>query len=448
MTSPLKLIPLLLAWSGIVAALARYSPGRRILLMMICASSFAGGVAGGYLLLTLFKGEIAYGAVKVAAGACFICLWVVSLTAFYRVTGSGGQSTPSEHEEPYVFTVTGLALLAGILAGAICVCRLAPQGAGAPLLPLIVLVVAGVLLAGYVIGVERFVPGTVAMTGETIFALVVSLLLFASSFSLQLDLFSPLSMKVMKFIHDFVHQFFESMLVPDHLFFRRDAWEYIGYLFGSGVGFWGGLLIWFAPVILICSAIRLERLPTVSHIRQGAQRRKLLAAFIRERRCRLIVPCFAMLILGAAVYNSRFPSIEYWDPKPISVTMNASGEIFIPKKGEIDLEDGKLHKYLIKHRGREARFMILSAPDGHLTVTLDACAICKPDGYGQAEGAVLCYYCKTLIPLETVGKPGGCNPVPVPLNAGADGVTLDAMTILNRWSETVTTTSRIKGGGK
>jgi hypothetical protein len=126
--------------------------------------------------------------------------------------------------------------------------------------------------------------------------------------------------------------------------------------------------------------------------------------------------------------------------------MNASGLIVIPKKGEIDLEDGKLHKYQIRHRGREARFMILSAPDGHLTVTLDACAICKPDGYGQAQGAVLCYYCKTLIPLETVGKPGGCNPVPVPFEIGANGVTLDAMTILNRWSETVTTTSRIKVG--
>ena len=448
MMSALKLMPLLLAWGGIVAALARYFPARRTWLLISCASSFVGGLAGGNLLLTLFKGEIASGAVKSLVGMCFLCLWVVALAAFYRVTGSGGQSIPGERKKPYMSVASGAASLAGLLAGAICVCRLAPQGAGVPLLPLFVLGVAGALLAAVAIGVERFVPADITVTGESLLALIVSLLLFASSFSLQLDLFSPLSMKVMKFIHDFVHQFFESMLMPDHLFFRRDVWEYIGYLFGSSVGFWGALLIWFAPVILICAAIRLERLPSVVHIRQGAQRRKLLAAFIRERRCRLTVPCFAMLILGVAVYNSRFPRVEYWDPKPVAVAMNASGEIVIPKKAEIDLEDGKLHKYLFKQGGREARFMILSTPDGHLTVTLDACAICKPDGYGQAEGAVICYYCKTLIPLETVGKPGGCNPVPVPFKVGADRVSIDAMTILNRWSETVTTTSRIKGGGK
>src|SRR6185369_15694853 len=442
--SALKLIPLLLAWCGIVAPLARYCPARRTLLMISCASSFAGGAAGGNLLLTIFNGEIAYSVVKALAGACFLCLWVVALAAFYRVTGSGGQGTPVEHEKAYVFTATALALPAGLLAGAICVCRLAPQGVA----PLFVLGVAGILLTAVAIGIERFVPADITMTGEALLVLIVSLLLFASSFTLQLDLFSPLSMKVMKFIHDFVHQFFESMLVPDHLFFRRDVWEYIGYLFGSGVGFWGGLLIWFAPVILIGAAIRLERLPSVSHIRQGAQRRKLLAAFIGERRCRLIAPCMAVLILGAAVYNSLFPRVEYWDPKPVAVVVNASGAILIPKKGEINLEDGKLHKYLLKQGGREARFMILSTPDGRLMVTLDACAICKPEGYGQAEGAVICYYCKTLIPLETVGKPGGCNPVPVPFKVGADRVSIDAMTILNRWSETVTTTSRIKGGGK
>jgi len=447
MISALKLMPVLLAWSGIAAALVRHVSGRRSVLAISCASGFIGGVAGGNLLLTLSKGEIVSSTVKSLTGTCFLCLWVVALAAFYRVTGSGGQGAPGEREKPYAFTVSCSALLAGLLAGAICVCRLAPQG-GAPLLSLFVLGTAGVLLAVAAIGIEQYVPADITVTGEALLALVVSLLLFASSFTLQLDLFSPLSMKVMKFVHDFVHQFFESMLVPDHLFFRSDAWEYIGYLFGSGVGFWGGLLIWFAPVVLICAAIRLERLPTVSHIRQGAQRRKLLAAFIRERNCRLIVPCFAMLIMAAAVYNSLFPSVEYWDPKPVAVTMNDSGEIVIPKKGEIDLEDGKLHKYLLKQGGREARFMILSAPDGRLTVTLDACAICKPEGYGQAEGAVICYYCKTLIPLETMGRPGGCNPVPVPFKVGADGVSLDAMTILDRWSETVTTTSRIKGGGK
>ena len=79
---------------------------------------------------------------------------------------------------------------------------------------------------------------------------------------------------------------------------------------------------------------------------------------------------------------------------------------------------------------------------------LDACAICKPDGYGQAEGTVICYYCKTLIPLETVGKPGGCNPVPMAFTVKEDGVHIDGMTLINTWGNTVQSTTRIKEGGK
>ena len=149
-----------------------------------------------------------------------------------------------------------------------------------------------------------------------------------------------------------------------------------------------------------------------------------------------------------AAYQSSFPNVEYWDPKPIAVTAIASGEILIPKKGDVDLEDGKLHKFLFKQGAKEAHFFVLLGSNGRLTVDLDACAICKPDGYGQTEGTVICYYCKTLIPLETVGKPGGCNPVPIPFVEKNDGVHIDALTLINEWSNTVQSTTKIKEGGK
>jgi uncharacterized membrane protein len=252
----------------------------------------------------------------------------------------------------------------------------------------------------------------------------------------------------MKGVHDFVHQFMESILIPDHLFVRPVVWKYIGFLFGKEVGFWGGMVIWFTPAVLIVLAIFYERLPSVAHIRQGAQRRKLLAAAIKAQRYRLVMPLLAVVIFAAAAYQSSFPSVEYWDPKPLPVTATPAGEIFIPKKGEVNLEDGKLHKYLFKQGGQEVRFFVLMGPAGKLTVDLDACAICKPDGYGQAEGTVICYYCKTLIPIETVGKPGGCNPVPVGFTDKADGVVIDGLTLVNSWRSTIQATAGIKGGGK
>jgi uncharacterized membrane protein len=254
-------------------------------------------------------------------------------------------------------------------------------------------------------------------------------------------------MKMMKFAHDFVHQFFESMLIPDHMFFTSAIWNFIGLLFGNGIGFWGALLIWFTPVILVIVAVTLEPLPLVGFLRQGAQRRMRVAAALRQRRLRLAAPMIALVISGSAVYESHFPKVEYWDPKPLAVTATPSGEIIIPDKGDIELGDGKLHKYLFKQGGNEARFFIIMTPDGKLTAVLDACSICKPDGYGQTEGVVICYYCKTLIPLETVGKPGGCNPVPMPFSVKSDGVHIDSITLVNLWNDTVQSTTRVKEKG-
>ena len=153
-----------------------------------------------------------------------------------------------------------------------------------------------------------------------------------------------------------------------------------------------------------------------------------------------------MVGFAAAAYQSCYPTVEYWDPKPVLVTANAAGEILIPKKGEVNLEDGKLHKYLYRQGEHEARFFVLMTPAGKLSVDLDACAICKPDGYGQAEGTVICYYCKTLIPLDTVGKPGGCNPVPMSFTEKDDGVHIDGVSLINMWTRTVQTTTKKEGG--
>jgi len=442
----LKFIPQLLAWIGIVLVLLRGFPGRRTIVTTTGMAGFVVGVAGATILFRSFPATLPFGIVKSALGVSFLLLWGISVAAIYRSTGrdlaiSWGErlvTTPT-------FSGAG-ALLSGIIAGAVCACRVPGPDGNLPALLLLVLV-AGILTF-FALAVEKMLPDSLTVSPAGMLAAVVALLLFSSSSILRLDLFSPLSMKVMKGVHDFVHQFMESILIPDHLFVRSVVWKYIGLLFGKEVGFWGGMVIWFTPALLIALAIRYERLPSVAQIRQGAQRRRLLAAAIGARRYRLVIPVFSVAIFAAGAYQSRFPSVEYWDPKPLPVSASPTGEIFIPKKGEIDLEDGKLHKYLFKQGDREARFFVLMTPAGKLTVDLDACSICKPDGYGQAEGTVICYYCVTLIPLETVGKPGGCNPVPVPFTEKTDGVVIDGMTLLNSWGATVKATARVKEGGK
>lgn len=445
-----KLIPHILSWAGIVLVLLRGFPGRRSVVTLTSISGFVIGVTGTFILLRSYPGTISFGIVKSVLGVSFLFLWGISVAVIYRSTGRGVSIFRGERLVNTSLCAGVVACLASMVAGAVCACRL-PATDSTALTFILLALAAGALaytLAYAALAFDKLLSPSYTVTLTGMLVAVVALLLCSSSSVLRLDLFSPLSMKVMKGVHDFVHQFMESILIPDHLFVRSYVWNYIGLLFGKEVGFWGGMVIWFTPAFLIALAIRFERLPSVAHIRQGAQRRTLLAVAIAKRRYRLVIPVLSVAVFAAAAYQSRFPSVEYWDPKPLPVTASPAGEIFIPKKGEIDLEDGKLHKYLFKQGGREARFFVLMTPEGRLTVDLDACAICKPDGYGQAEGSVICYYCKTLIPLDTVGKPGGCNPVPVAFTEKSDGVVIDGMALINSWGSTVQATARVKEGGK
>lgn len=444
----LKLLPQCLSFTVTVLVLLRAFPGRRMATAIAAGTGFVFGVTGALLLGRSFPGDLVYGIIRSFLGGGFLLLWVVSVVSLYQ---SNVQSRPADSRNRFFsrpLAAAAIALCSSLIAGAICACRLLAADGGGQLVAPLILVLVGLALTAAAFRAERSMAAVIRVSPAGLLMALEALLLFAASSLIRLDLFSPLGMKVMKGTHDFVHQFMESILVPDHLFVRQAIWGYIGILFSKDVGFWGGMLIWFTPALLVLLAIRFLRLPRVSHIRQGAQRRKLLAAAMRERNLRMVVPGLALAVFAAAAYQSRYPAVEYWDPKPVQVSANAAGEILIPKKGEVNLEDGKLHKYLFKREGREARFFVLLTPAGKLTLDLDACSICKPEGYGQAEGTVICYYCKTLIPLETVGMTGGCNPVPVPFADKADGVHLDANALLNSWSQTIQSTSRAKEGGK
>ncbi len=442
-----KLIPHLLAALCLLLVLLRCFASRRksVLLTSVCGLS-----AGAFTVLLLRSMPVVspYLLLKSLLGVGFLALWGVSVAVNYRKNAVA----LDKNEGGIVSSVAALAgtLLAAFAAGGIAIAKLSDTALATfpPVLLLLVVVIVAVIVGGGATFLEKQLSPRVTITPVGMVVAVVALLLFSASSILRLDLFSPLSMKVMKGVHDLVHQSMESVLIPDHVFVRPVVWKYIGFLFGKEVGFWGGMVIWFTPPVLIALAVSSRKLPSVGHIRQGAQRRKLLAGALREQRLQLLLPLFSLCVLAGAAYQSSFPTVEYWDPKPIPVVANEGGMIILPKKGDILLEDGKIHKYLFKQKEREARFFVLLTPDGQLTVDLDACAICKPDGYGQAEGSVICYYCKTLIPLDTVGKPGGCNPVPIPFTVKDDAVVIDALTLINTWGATVQATTRVKEGGK
>jgi uncharacterized membrane protein len=50
---------------------------------------------------------------------------------------------------------------------------------------------------------------------------------------------------------------------------------------------------------------------------------------------------------------------------------------------------------------------------GDVKVCLDACEICGDKGYFEQGGSMVCRNCMSPIVLNSVGRSGGCNPIPL-----------------------------------
>jgi YHS domain-containing protein len=95
------------------------------------------------------------------------------------------------------------------------------------------------------------------------------------------------------------------------------------------------------------------------------------------------------------------------------VTLAADGKVHIPIE---QVRDGKLHRFVwIADDGKAVRFFIINRyPDRlRLGVVFDACLLCGDQGYVMEGNQVICVACGVHIFIPSIGKAGGCNPVPI-----------------------------------
>jgi YHS domain-containing protein/DNA-directed RNA polymerase subunit RPC12/RpoP len=62
------------------------------------------------------------------------------------------------------------------------------------------------------------------------------------------------------------------------------------------------------------------------------------------------------------------------------------------------------------------RFFLINRYDvahAKIGVVYDACMICGDDGYIQVGNEIICIACNVRIFVPSIGKPGGCNPIPL-----------------------------------
>lgn len=123
--------------------------------------------------------------------------------------------------------------------------------------------------------------------------------------------------------------------------------------------------------------------------------------------------CVCVVSVGILLYYDLYAS------KPISI--DAPTILDEPKNGVFEfsaesLSDNKLHRFAyITSEGKEIRFFLLNKFEDRSSpaVAFDACALCGDMGYIKKGGELICIACNVRIFLPSVGKFGGCNPIPL-----------------------------------
>ena len=150
----------------------------------------------------------------------------------------------------------------------------------------------------------------------------------------------------------------------------------------------------------------------------GAARRKALWTARKERlwMASVYVCSFVFIVMVTAgfIYEKSASALS-----PATQVTFVNGKVSIPLK---EVYDGELHRYEAKENGLEVRFFLYQKPDGKVATLFDACEICGPVGFYKGSNGVICKNCAAPINPQSVGMPGGCNPIPLKAETTSDAV--------------------------
>jgi high-affinity iron transporter len=104
---------------------------------------------------------------------------------------------------------------------------------------------------------------------------------------------------------------------------------------------------------------------------------------------------------------------------PATEVTFVNGQVSIPLNQVID---GDLHRFAAQENGSTVRFWLYQKPDGKIATVLDACEICGGVGFYKGPNGVVCKNCAAPINPQSVGMPGGCNPVPLKAQVTSDAI--------------------------
>jgi FTR1 family protein len=157
-----------------------------------------------------------------------------------------------------------------------------------------------------------------------------------------------------------------------------------------------------------------------------AERRKALWSARRERLWMSAVYAtsflFIVLVTAEFIYAKSVSALS-----PATQVTFSNGSVSIPLA---QVSDGDLHRYAARENGTDIRFLLYQKPDGKVAVVFDACEICGPVGFFKGPNGLVCKNCAAPINGQSVGTPGGCNPVPLHSNATGNAIVIQEADLL------------------
>jgi uncharacterized membrane protein len=216
--------------------------------------------------------------------------------------------------------------------------------------------------------------------------------------------------------HKLLSSFFvsvkEVMLILNEGTISTGLENALNYLSSERVAMAFTAFILFMPPVFVFIKLLLSPEPSTENIDIKAEKRKIISVYIDELIKKGTPLIIALIIIIVLMHAANLAVNPRHDPEPIPVV--AEEEIIIPLKDKYgDISDGRIRKFSFRQEGRVYRLLVIMRPDGNVVSALDACEICPPSGYVQRGEHVICKYCSTPIPLQSLGEPGGCNPIPV-----------------------------------
>lgn len=175
------------------------------------------------------------------------------------------------------------------------------------------------------------------------------------------------------------------------------------------------LALFCAVLVLVCFFIKviIVRRRTWKNTQPLIEQRLAKSAYLRTRAIALGTVFILAMMLSGQLYWDKVAS------QPLQLSDATKVVLDNDNKIRLNLEplmDGKLHRFAwVADDGKLVRFFVINRLEDHIapSVVFDACLLCGDQGYVQNGDQIECVGCGVYMFKPSIGKPGGCNPVPI-----------------------------------